>query len=144
MRFFISVLLFCLSLSTAQAEEVKILSPEETYAQASAGELLMIDVRRPSEWEATGVAEPAIPMSMHGPDGIEGLIEQITQFVEGDKTRRIAVICRSGTRSAKVAAALESNGFSHIHDVTEGMEGNLLKRGWIKRGLPIKTYTPEP
>ncbi|MGD8326392.1 MAG: rhodanese-like domain-containing protein [Sphingomonadales bacterium] len=144
MRLFISTLLFCLSFAAAQAEEVKILSPEETYAQASSGELLMIDVRRPSEWEATGIAEPAIPMSMHGPEGIEGLVQQITQYVDGDKSRRIAVICRSGSRSAKVAAALESNGFTHIYDVTEGTEGNLLKRGWIKRGLPIKTYTPEP
>jgi len=137
-----TVLFTILSLfNAAHAQDISIMSPEDAYKQSKQGDLTLIDVRRPAEWENTGIAEPARPMTMHGPEGIDGLIKEILAHVEGDKSRPVAVICRSGTRSAKVANALKAAGFSSIFDVSEGMEGDFLKQGWLKRGLPTKSFS---
>lgn len=140
-KIFTAFIAVFLMFNTAHAQDVSIMSPEDAYKQTTQGELTLIDVRRPAEWENTGIAEPALPMTMHGPDGVDGLVQDILAHVKGDKSRPVAVICRSGTRSAKVAKALKDAGFSSIFDVSEGMEGDFLKQGWLKRGLPTKAYS---
>ena len=119
------------------------MTPEAAYSSSRSGELLLIDVRRPTEWEKTGIAETAVPLTMHGENGVAGLIQSLESLVAGDKSKPIAVICRSGTRSARVSKALLDHGFTQVHDVSEGMIGNFVKRGWIKRGLPTKPTTKD-
>lgn len=135
---FLLIFLAVLGISAAYAQEPQILQPEDAYNQVSEGQLTLIDIRRPEEWEATGIPKGAKAMTMHGPGGMDGLIEDITKLMDGDKSKPVAVICRSGGRSARMAAALSEAGFTNVYDVSEGMEGNLVKQGWAKRGLPVE------
>lgn len=50
----------------------------------------------------------------------------------------MAVICRTGRRSAAAERLLERNGFSHVYNVVEGMAGSSAGPGWLARGLPIE------
>jgi rhodanese-related sulfurtransferase len=57
--------------------------------------------------------------------------------------RPIVLICRSGNRSLDAGHALEEAGFTQIHNVLHGFEGDLdeghhrnAKNGWRYDGLP--------
>ncbi|WVX49970.1 hypothetical protein ROLI_030660 [Roseobacter fucihabitans] len=110
------------------------LSAAEAHQAALAGEVTLIDIRRPDEWALTGVGEGAIPIDMRRGDFIEALMH----VVRGDTTRPVALICARGVRSHHQGAKLLSAGFTRIIDVPEGMLGSGAGPGWIKRGLPVR------
>jgi rhodanese-related sulfurtransferase len=109
------------------------LDPETVFLRSEAGELLLVDIRRPDEWQATGSARGAHLIDLRRPDFIEAL----STLVQGDRTRPIALICARGVRSARIANLLTRNGFTRIIDVPEGMLGSGAGPGWLARGLPI-------
>lgn len=107
------------------------LSASEAFERASAGEITLIDIRRPDEWTATGVGSVAHPLDLRRPDFNERLAD-IAQ-----PGRPIALICARGVRSARLASALREAGFTQIIDVPEGMIGSAAGPGWIAAGLPL-------
>lgn len=113
------------------------ISPIAAQAGASAGELVLIDVRTPEEWRETGLARGAIPIAMQHPDGADGFVGAVLAQVGGDRNAPIALICRSGNRSLKMQRLLEAHGFTNVRSVAEGMSGNWTTPGWISRGLPV-------
>ncbi|MEO1308428.1 MAG: rhodanese-like domain-containing protein, partial [Pseudomonadota bacterium] len=72
------------------------LSPPEAHEQALAGDILLIDIRRPDEWAATGIAEGAVPLDMRRSDFTKAL----TDLADGDVDRPIAVMCARGAEFA--------------------------------------------
>jgi len=127
----------------AGAQERILLDPETAHRKVEAGELTLIDVRRPSEWAETGVPAGARTMTMHGPKGIEGLLDEIDAMTGGDKNAPIALICHSGTRSSRVRAALAERGYRKAYDVSAGVVGSYFTPGWIARGLPTRPVDPD-
>ncbi|MGR3501016.1 rhodanese-like domain-containing protein [Pseudaestuariivita sp.] len=109
------------------------LTPAQAHAAARAGDLLLVDIRRPDEWAATGVGEGAVPLDMRRRDFIDAL----RQLTGGDTGARIAVMCARGVRSDRMARRLAAAGFTQIVDVPEGMLGSRAGPGWIKAGLPV-------
>jgi rhodanese-related sulfurtransferase len=103
------------------------------FRQAQAGELLLVDVRRPDEWQATGTGQGAHLIDLRRPD----FIKRLSDLVKDDRDRPIALICARGVRSARMANLLTENGFTQIIDVPEGMLGSSDGPGWIARGLPL-------
>ena len=118
----------------AIAFAAQTLSAPEALAKAEAGELLLIDIRRPSEWRESGIASVATPLSMHENGFIEGL-EKIRAANPG---KEIALICATGGRSAFLQKELTKRGLGATVDVSEGMFGNGNAPGWLKRGLPLR------
>ena len=116
----------------AQASD-GILTAAEAHRAAQAGEILLVDIRRPDEWRRTGIAEGALPLDMRRPD----FVAQLDQAVGGDRSRPVALICAAGVRTARVATALRRMGFSDLHDVSEGMTGSRAGPGWLRAGLPV-------
>lgn len=114
-------------------------NPPEARARASAGDVTLIDVRTPEEWRETGVAPGAARINMHHPEGSDGFVRDVLKLVKGDRNAPIAVICRSGNRSAQVQRYLSGQGFTHVYNVREGMSGSSSGPGWISRGLPVET-----
>ncbi|CAA7615737.1 Rhodanese-related sulfurtransferase (fragment) [Candidatus Terasakiella magnetica] len=114
-------------------------SAPEIYDLTQSGGTVLIDVRQPEEWKQTGVPEGARLISMRHPEGGAGFLRDVRSAVGGDANRPIAIICRTGNRSAAVSRALSDAGFTHIFDVSEGMAGSGDGPGWIKRGLPTKS-----
>ncbi|MCU7837199.1 MAG: hypothetical protein KZQ83_18400 [gamma proteobacterium symbiont of Taylorina sp.] len=72
-------------------------------------------------------------------------ITDVDKIFGDDKTTQIITICRSGTRGAAAATALEENGYTNVYTVTDGFEGgskdsygNRNINGWKNSNLPVK------
>jgi rhodanese-related sulfurtransferase len=50
----------------------------------------------------------------------------------------IALICRSGGRSARAIEILENAGIQDLINVYEGVEGKDKTSGWINQSLPLQ------
>ena len=115
------------------AEGTTQLSVEEAHAQATSGDILLIDIRRPDEWKSTGVGEGALPLDMRRDDFIEAL----NAATGDDRTRPVALICARGVRSARLTQRLSDAGYTQLIDVPEGMLGSRAGPGWVAKGLPV-------
>jgi rhodanese-related sulfurtransferase len=105
----------------------------ETFSRAPAGATL-IDVREPSEWVQTGVPADARRVSISRNDFVEAVLAELG----GDKSRPVAVICRSGARSQRAADQLVAAGFTNVTNVGDGMIGREgVGPGWLAAQLPL-------
>ena len=110
------------------------LAAPEAYRRVQAGELTLVDIRRPEEWRQTGVAKGAIAIDMRNPAFAETLLQQ----VGGKRDAPIAIICRTGNRTTQMQQALRAAGFTQVYNVREGMAGSAAGPGWIRQGLPVE------
>jgi len=135
-----ALLSLCLGLVlvAGAAAAAPAISVQDAYAQAETGEILLIDIRSPEEWRATGVATVARPISMHVP----GFYDRLDAAVGGDHGRKVALICSAGGRSTWMQVELLARGYTNVINVPEGMDGGPNGPGWIKSGLPTKPYSP--
>src|SRR5262245_45579449 len=82
------------------------ITPTEFVARRDRGDAVtLLDVRE--DWEL-GVA--SVPGIVHIPMG-----QVADRLAELDRTREIAVLCRSGRRSLEVAKFLQQNGFRTVN-----------------------------
>lgn len=116
----------------ATVQERDLTAPE-ALAAAQAGEILLVDIRRPDEWARTGIGQGAVAIDMRRTDFIEVLLGH----VGGRRDVPVALICARGVRSSKMSARLDAAGFTQVLDVPEGMSGSGAGPGWVKRGLPL-------
>lgn len=114
-------------------EQAATLSAPDAYLAMSAGNLILIDIRRPDEWARAGIGEGAFPIDMRRKD----FIAELAKLTGGNRAKPIALICAHGVRSRRMAARLTAAGFSIVVDVSEGMEGSRAGPGWVRRGLPV-------
>jgi rhodanese-related sulfurtransferase len=126
----------------------------------------ILDVRTPEEYLFVGHPTMAwkIPVAVQSYqwDPVKGQYPMtlLADFVE--RVRKIAkpddilmVMCRSGGRSAIAVNLLAQAGFRNVHNITDGMEGDVVKdpdsvflgqhlvNGWKNSGCPW-TYTLTP
>lgn len=107
-------------------------SVRQAHEQLAAGEIILLDIRSPSEWRETGVAEGAWPITMHS----RQFGEQLSRIVSGFPDKTIGLICAVGGRSGYVWELLNSRGLKNFVDIPEGMMGSEAGPGWLKTGLP--------
>lgn len=91
-----------------------------TDADKRRAEGQVLDVREDFE-----VAAGMIPGAIHIPMG-----ELNSRLAEIDQFRPVIVVCRSGNRSSRVAAALAAAGFA-----ADNMGGGMS--AWQRAGLPV-------
>lgn len=127
-----------LSIHGCSRDSGPTLAASDAYAQAQAGKLTLIDIRRPDEWRQTGVAKHALRIDMAQPQGANGFIQQVAAEMNGDKNAPIGLICRTGNRTTHMQAVLREAGFTQIYNINEGMAGSRAGPGWIARGLPVE------
>ncbi|MEP6841924.1 MAG: rhodanese-like domain-containing protein [Pseudolysinimonas sp.] len=96
---------------------MKVVTPTE-FTALGAGAVL-IDVREPDE-----VASASMPAAINIPMSSFG--EHLDELPEGT----LYLVCRSGARSARVAAALEQQGYDVVN-----VEGGIVQ--WEQEGLPV-------
>jgi len=99
-------------------------SPKVAYEmmEKDEGNLTILDVRTPEEFKKDGHLENAqlIPL---------GQLAQNLNML--DKSKKILVYCRSGSRSTQATRLLVKNGFSPVN-----MRGGI--NGWKAEKLPLK------
>lgn len=93
-----------------------------------ADDTYLLDVREDDEW-AAGHA----PGAHHLP-----MMELPARMAEVPTDVDVAVICRSGGRSAQVVAYLMNNGWDQVRNVDGGM------RQWAAAGRPVTTDSGTP
>ena len=96
------------------------LTPSEVAAGLAAGEMVAVDVREAEEWEA-GRIDGAIwiPLSELG-----------ARAAELPAACRLAMVCRSGSRSGYAADAFHAESVDAVN-----MAGGM--KAWVAAGLPI-------
>ncbi len=122
--------LFYSALSENVDEQISV---EEAHRMAEAGEILLIDIRRPDEWAASGSPASGHRLDMRREDFTDALLE----LTGGAQDARVALICARGVRSSRLTNRLIEAGFTNIIDVPEGMLGSAAGPGWVRAGLPV-------
>ncbi len=112
------------------------LSVRDAFDAARAGEVLLVDIRRPDEWTRTGIGQGAHPIDMRDP----GFITELDALTGARKDVPIALICARGVRSERLSIALTEAGYTRVINVPEGMLGSDVGPGWIETGLPVTAY----
>ena len=128
----LAVMLFA---GTAAHAEVEKMTPDVAREMALAGEIILIDIRRPEEWAQTGVPDVALLADMTSPD----FLKIITAIRLQSPDTPLAFSCRTGSRSNYLTGELEKLGMSGLIDVVGGLQGSRADKGWIKRQLPIRS-----
>jgi len=95
----------------------------QTAQRMSAEGALLLDVREPDEYAAVHAANAKlIPL---------GEVGARLKEIEAYKDKPVAVICRSGRRSAQAVSILKKSGFTQVVNV----EGGTL--AWVEAGLEV-------
>lgn len=111
---------------TASAVSV---SPRDAARLVDGGQAWIVDVREPDEHRREHVAGASLhPSSAFSPTG----------FPAATAGRRVLVLCRSGGRAGKVAAAMRAAGRTDV-DV---IEGGIT--AWMAQGLPVVRNAKAP
>ena len=93
----------------------------------STANAVVVDVREPSEWAATGTVPGAKLISL-------GNVEkQAASELSKDDT--IFVICNSGNRSRQASDTLVKQGYKHVINIDGGIQA------WMSANLPTAPYT---
>ena len=94
----------------AQADEVPEITVQKLKDKMNSGEINVLDVREPYEYEVANIGAPLIPLG-----------ELPERVIELDRSSPLAVHCRSGARSAKAVKLLKEAGFQDVYNVKGGI-----------------------
>jgi rhodanese-related sulfurtransferase len=118
----------------------EVLTPDEAREMAERGEITIIDIRLPAEWERTGLPSGALAISLQDQtqQPRADFVDDVLHALADDPARPVALICARGHRSAYAQQLLSANGFTQVHDISEGMLGGEYGPGWLARALPTE------
>jgi len=111
--------------------EISVADVRERFDEGSP--LLLLDVRRPDEWESTGVIPGAEMIT---------LVELAGRTGELDENAVWITYCRSGKRSLTARDTLIANGFSNVFSMSGGILAWLAGEG--PTVPPAEAARPEP
>jgi rhodanese-related sulfurtransferase len=110
-------------IATARSH-VQNLTVEEVAAELERPDVVLIDVREPTETASEGM----IPGAIHAPRGMLEFHAEPTSPYHLDALepdRRIILYCKSGGRSALAAATLQAMGFGDVAHLDGGVNAWL-------------------
>jgi rhodanese-related sulfurtransferase len=121
-----------------RAQSGPTLGVEEAYRKSTAGQLVLIDIRQPSEWRDTGVPATGYAITMHQDE--RAFLRAVRAVTGGNHDRAIGLICAAGVRSARMQAILSQRGYTNVVNVAAGVTGGFYGKGWIGAGLPVRNW----
>ncbi len=133
------VLFAVLSWPSWAAAQSTNMSVDEAHRLAVNGDIVLIDIRAPKEWRQSGVPASGRTITMY--QWPQGFVSALKAAAGGDGAKPIALICATGVRSLYVQKALRQAGFKSVINVVGGMFGTKRHRGWLKAGLPTRTWS---
>ena len=123
----IAICVFAALFAFSHYSRGKTITPEEAANRLKGGQAVLIDVREPSEWAATGVAAPAVLLSL---SDLQGARQDWKLFLEENQGKELILYCRSGNRSGIAARQLAKEGWSTVN-------AGAFK-DWAAAGLPVR------
>lgn len=102
-------------------------SPRDTAESHRAGDLIIIDIRDPKEWTATGTPQGSHRISMTDGDFV-GAVERLLTTHPNAIT---AIGCQTGMRSRTAIKRLRKSIPREFRILQGGIEG------WVAAGLPL-------
>ncbi len=126
-------MMFIVGAATAQVRQI---TPDTAREMALAGEIVVIDIREPHEWQQTGIPDVALTAAMRS----NNFIETLLAIRDQNPNIPLALICRTANRSNHITRQLYEAGLTDIIDVIEGLQGSGVGPGWAARGLPVRAF----
>lgn len=123
----IGLLVFIVFMATNRLLAGDIIPAQEAASRLETGNAVLIDVREPGEWASTGVAAPAVLLSL---SDLRGERTHWKSFLAENKDKELILYCRSGNRSGIAARILAKEGYQ----VTNA--GGF--KHWQSANLPIR------
>lgn len=106
----------------------EIIPAQDAADRVASGNAVLVDVREPAEWADSGVAEPAVLLSL---SDLRGERTHWKTFLEQNKDKELILYCRSGNRSGIAASILEKEGYKVAN------AGGF--KHWVGAGLPVRS-----
>lgn len=117
-----------LTTTATNSNRMRDLTPQQVKAGMDSGELMVIDVREPSEFAGERIpGAKLMPLTSFDPAKLTAM---------GDC--RIVLHCKAGTRSAKAAQLLLNSGYEQAFQLQGGIDA------WKQAGLPIERDAKSP
>jgi rhodanese-related sulfurtransferase len=116
---------------TDAKKRVQNLTVEETADELESGDVLLVDIREPSERGQAGT----IPGAIEAPRGMLEFWADPTSPYHRDEfqpDRRVILHCASGGRSALAAAMLQDLGYENVAHMDGGIDA------WKEQGRPME------
>lgn len=127
MKSFLLLFLAAILPFKALAAEVTKISPKEADKLVTEGKAVLVDVREPTEWAETGVAEKAVLLPKSDFDGAQKLWKD---FLAQNSDKEVILYCRSGKRAGVIGATLAAKGIKVAN------AGGFAE--WEAAGLPTR------
>ena len=128
-------ILFLLTIKFASADIVDV--NNEQIKELSKNNIPIVDIRRSSEWDQTGVVPQSILLTFFDKEGNYNYDEWYEKLrLEIDEGKPIILICRTGRRTTIIAKMMEIKNFDNV--IYNAKNGITL---WIDQKL--KTVKPQ-
>ena len=128
-KFYLKIFCFLFSIKLAYAEVVDINNKQ--ILELSKKNIPIIDIRRSSEWEQTGVVPKSILLTFFDKNGKYNFDEWYAKLsLKIDERRPIILICRTGRRTRLIAEMMEKKLDFKIYNSKNGITS------WIDEKLP--------
>lgn len=101
--------------------------------------ITIVDIRSEPEWRETGVVPDSVLLTFFRPDrsyDLEGFMDELGLRIKSDGD--IALLCRSGNRSAKLAHLLAARGYTTVINITGGIRSAAVN------GIELVPYPASP
>ena len=128
-KFYLKIFCFLFSIKLAYAEVVDINNKQ--ILELSKKNIPIIDIRRSSEWEQTGVVPKSILLTFFDKNGKYNFDEWYAKLsLKIDERKPIILICRTGRRTRLIAEMMEKKLDFKIYNSKNGITS------WIDEKLP--------
>ena len=128
-KFYLKIFCFLFSIKLAYAEVVDI--NNEQILELSKKNIPIIDIRRSSEWEQTGVVPKSILLTFFDKKGKYNFDEWYAKLsLKIDERKPIILICRTGRRTRLIAEMMEKKLDFKIYNSKNGITS------WIDEKSP--------
>ena len=112
-RFCIKFIVCLLATKFAFADIVDV--NNEQIKELSKNNIPIVDIRRSSEWDQTGVVPKSIPLTFFDKEGNYNYDEWYEKLLlEIDEGKPIILICRTGRRTKIIAKMMEIKNFDNV------------------------------
>jgi len=126
-RFYIKIIVGLLMVKFAFAEVIDV--DDQEMIKLSNVNIPIVDVRRSSEWDQTGVIPNSILLTFFDEEGNYNFDEWLKKLqLEINVTDPIILICRSGYRSKIVANMMDKEFNTTIYNAQSGMNSWISKK----------------